>query len=552
MKVTFLNKLLFLISLIIISRAYSASAQNLVPNPGFETIASCPAGLGQLVLATPWDPLNVTADLFNTCYVNGNPVGCSDVGVPFNFGGKASPHGGNGYAGMIVKSSGNVREYVSIALTSPLQVGYPYQVQFYVRKATLSRYAIKQIGAGLSVGALIQTGNTNISITPDIESGVMLTDTTSWTLISGIYVAPAGVDHITLGNFRDETNTNYLDYGNLSPCGLLGLGYYYIDDISVTLINEQLNITGDTIICTGQSTTLTATANVSTFWSESSSPGVPIGTNPSLTVTPSVTTTYLLNGVNKVDSVTVHVLPPPSVNLGADTTVCENAGFYLAATNPNSTYFWSSGETRDTIYPMVTDTFWVRVNNGGCTRSDTVVVVILTNPPVHLGYDPLTGQPDTIFCLNDYDTLRLDAGNGTSYLWYPTGDTTQFFTVKKAGLYAVTVNHTNGCTTTDTLIVREICPPRIFIPRAFTPNGDLINDVFSVQGTDIYDIEIQIYTRWGQQIFNSHASVNGWNGIIESKPAPQGLYIYRVVYHYYNESGTSVTDEKTGSVALIR
>jgi gliding motility-associated-like protein len=122
--------------------------------------------------------------------------------------------------------------------------------------------------------------------------------------------------------------------------------------------------------------------------------------------------------------------------------------------------------------------------------------------------------------------------------------------VSTDGTYAVLVTQSNGCTSTDTAVAHQICPPRIFVPKAFSPNGDLHNDLFSVYGSNLLDVEMQIYNRWGQLVY-AGANTN-WDGTSFNEKAKQGVYVYRIVYFYINETGTTVSDVLTGWVALLR
>jgi gliding motility-associated-like protein len=100
--------------------------------------------------------------------------------------------------------------------------------------------------------------------------------------------------------------------------------------------------------------------------------------------------------------------------------------------------------------------------------------------------------------------------------------------------------------------VLVITPITIFIPNAFTPNGDGLNDEFSAFGQNICDFEMIIYDRWGEEVFHSHDLNEKWNGTYNGKKAEDGVYSwllwYKEDYRLYQ------MDRKTmkGSVNLIR
>lgn len=89
-------------------------------------------------------------------------------------------------------------------------------------------------------------------------------------------------------------------------------------------------------------------------------------------------------------------------------------------------------------------------------------------------------------------------------------------------------------------------PLRIYVPTAFTPDGDGLNDVFTVKGEGIAEFRIFIYDRWGKKVFESAAVLEGWNGKINGADAPGGVYAYELVA--FGEEIGSVT--KSGTLTL--
>ncbi len=212
---------------------------NLVPNPGFETIVSCPTLQGQLYFATPWFQPNYyfgtvttasSSDLYNLC----SPAS-SGVSVPVNnTSGHQAAKSGNGYAGIVFRLSGPTTscEYLETSLISPMIQGKTYCVEFYVSLADTCVYAVSNFGAFFSVDSLLYNSSTysNIPVIPQIEnpSSNIVTDKDNWTLISGQFIASGGEDHMTIGNFRDLPSTTSQNVGGWFPGA-----YYFFDDISV-------------------------------------------------------------------------------------------------------------------------------------------------------------------------------------------------------------------------------------------------------------------------------------------------------------------------------
>jgi gliding motility-associated-like protein len=90
--------------------------------------------------------------------------------------------------------------------------------------------------------------------------------------------------------------------------------------------------------------------------------------------------------------------------------------------------------------------------------------------------------------------------------------------------------------------------PGIFVPTAFSPNGDHNNDVFLVQGTGIISIELIIFNRWGEKVFESTNQSVGWDGTLEGKACNTGVFAYSL--KAMMSDGNEVS--KQGNVALIR
>lgn len=210
----------------------AAHAVNLVQNPSFETLSSCPTSYGQTLLATPWDTPNTgTSDVLNACA----PVVFPSLNVPQNQLGFQAAFDGVGYAGIIPLSAApDYREYVSAPLASPLLANVPYTVTFHVSLADSAMLAIDRLGAYFSVGPVGPVPNyAALPFTPQVESAanVFLTNSTGWTAITGTFVAAGGESHITIGSFHDDMSTSAVPGPGTWPGGT----YYYIDAVSVEI-----------------------------------------------------------------------------------------------------------------------------------------------------------------------------------------------------------------------------------------------------------------------------------------------------------------------------
>ncbi|MBK9453072.1 MAG: HYR domain-containing protein [Bacteroidetes bacterium] len=205
-----------------------------------------------------------------------------------------------------------------------------------------------------------------------------------------------------------------------------------------------VTVSGTNSICTGQSTTLTATGGGTYAWSNGA-------TTASINVAPTSTTTYTVtvtnNGCASTGSRTVTVNPLPVAAISGTNTICTGSSTTLTATG-GGTYLWSTGSTAASISvsPTVTTTYTVTVTSGaGCTATATRTVTV--NP---LPVAAITGT-NTI-CSGQATTLT--ASGGGTYLW-STGSTAASISVSPTATttYTVTVTSGAGCTATATRTV---------------------------------------------------------------------------------------------------
>jgi len=158
------------------------SAQNLVPNPSFESYSSCPIANGSIGLAIPWtDPSTGSSDYYNTCSINIQST------VPLNSNGYRPPRHGNAYAGVVtyVTTISNAREYIEVELTSMLIKDSTYCIGFYVSLSQSSQYGSNGLSAFISNSPITCLGCLFPFIPQVNYLGSPIVDTLGWTLISG-------------------------------------------------------------------------------------------------------------------------------------------------------------------------------------------------------------------------------------------------------------------------------------------------------------------------------------------------------------------------------
>lgn len=217
----------------------------------------------------------------------------------------------------------------------------------------------------------------------------------------------------------------------------------------------------------------------------------------------------------------IQVNPIPTGSVKPDTTICEGDPVQLQATG-GSKYEWQPAlpdKEDPQVTPGQTTTYTATITNKfGCTAQDSATVQVLQQPT---NLAPL----DTTICA--FQTITFNAQNpGFNYLW-STGDETQTITVGQAGQYEVEIS--NKCfnrSKTFTLQTLD-CTTEYYIPNAFSPNGDGINDQFGLKGEFIDEVTLQIFNRWGQRLYKETSENPRWDGKVNGSTVSEGAYLYR-------------------------
>lgn len=177
-----------------------------------------------------------------------------------------------------------------------------------------------------------------------------------------------------------------------------------------------------------------------------------------------------------------------------------------------------------------------------CKDSRDIILIVNQSPQIAFQ------DKDTIYTEPGF---ILEAGSGyESYIW-STNDTTDAIQIHNEGLYSVFVTSKEQCKSTDSVTILFGGEP-FWMPNAFSPNGDGLNDVFKpVQRYDyVNSYNLSIFSRWGELIFETSNIEQGWDGNHKGKKAPIGTYVYRIVYTAHS-TGTD-TQVKTGHFSLVK
>lgn len=159
------------------------------------------------------------------------------------------------------------------------------------------------------------------------------------------------------------------------------------------------------------------------------------------------------------------------------------------------------------------------------------------------------------FGVSAYEIWRVNAVNDTVIIAVVDGNTFTYEDldiVNNLGLYEYLVfarPAANECSPGAwSNLSSEAFEPRFFVPNAFTPNDDGHNDRFEIKGAFTRDYQLQVFNRWGKQIFLSESLDNSWDGTVEGRPVQEGVYVYRLIVG----GNQGERFERGGTITLIR
>jgi gliding motility-associated-like protein len=321
----------------------------------------------------------------------------------------------------------------------------------------------------------------------------------------------------------------------------------------------------DTVICKTDAITLRVSSDALYYtWTETPTSNTLNQynvKNPVATPVADFTNYTLVASIGKCianSSINVKAVPYPKANAGADQSICFGFSAQLNASG-GSNYLWNPSAFLDnpaipnpvSISPTGNIRYIVSItDNLGCPKPvrDTVLVNV-----IKIKAD--AGPRDTSVVLGQ--PLVLRATGGTSYLWSPATWLNNTNTPSPTSLpqndieYVVKVNNSIGCIGYDTIKVRVFkVDAGLYVPDAFTPNGDGKNDIFRPISLGLKSLDIfRVYNRWGQLLYST-TDINGggWDGTFAGKPQDPATYVWYAEGTDYR----NIKIKNKGYVVLIR
>lgn len=380
------------------------------------------------------------------------------------------------------------------------------------------------------------------------------TDGTNWTDINGANAL------LFTANFPANTAPGkYLYRMSAAELGNLGSAKCRVASAPLSVEIQPLPVTTINITtpaCEGESITLTATGGGNYQWTGN---GIASTINPltigniQLANAGKVLVEVTNNGCSKTDSAILTVFPKPVASVSfADTSICSGNTVQLLAGGGGS-YSWqpAAGLSADDISnpaasPAVTTAYSVVVANiNGCSDTATVTVTLVEKPLADAGPDK------TILAGSSVALSASVSGQDVSFAWSPADQLSDATALQPLASptadidYVLTATSNAGCGI-DRDTVHVFVFKDIYVPTAFSPDGNNINDTWNIPALNAFpSFELSLYNRNGQLVYQSRNSFRPWDGTYKGEPQPAAVYVYVISLG----RGFPV---KKGTVMLIR
>ncbi|HMN05689.1 MAG TPA: gliding motility-associated C-terminal domain-containing protein [Flavobacteriales bacterium] len=291
----------------------------------------------------------------------------------------------------------------------------------------------------------------------------------------------------------------------------------------------------DVEVCLGHDAVLTATGSGTLAWYADPGLQVPLGMGATLTITAPAGTlvVYLVQEefgcAGPPMAVTVNVIQTPvDVQLAVTAPLCIGQPAEVQANGPagmDAAWTTPAGARTGVVVQLpevgASDGGWYVMVPfmGGCIGpADSIFLSPLAPEPFALG-------PDSTICRGGALTITLPP-DFTDPVW-STGEEGPSIVVYQAGTYTAVATGVNGCPSTALLVVtEEDCQP--VVPNVITPNGDGVNDAFTLGAVGAVHALVDIYNRWGQVVHQGDVLAQPWKGLHDrtGDPVPDGVYYY--------------------------
>ena len=349
----------------------------------------------------------------------------------------------------------------------------------------------------------------------------------------------------------DVTTTYTVSSLNSSGCPSVGF-------VTVNVLPElYLNVTGDPVICLGDDIWLNTEYPYSTSFTWTPSAGSDYQISDILVLHPTDTTNYSITvhygNCSATDEFLVTPIMPPVIIGNDSLRICPGDTIQVHLSGADM-YNWLTTDhisnttiSNPLLYPTESKDYIIEVyNNDTCSLRgyDTIHVEVVD-------FQSEASVDESIIYKGDETVLH--ASDGVSWFWYNeaymddiTLQNPTAFPDQSMNFYVKSFSE-EGCTDFDTVRI-EVINPGFFVPTAFSPNEDGINDFFQIYQNDIQLVNFCVYSRWGEKVFETQDLNMGWDGTFKGKKLQPGVFIYTIEY----KDSISKTKLLKGNFTLLK
>ena len=253
------------------------------------------------------------------------------------------------------------------------------------------------------------------------------------------------------------------------------------------------------------------------------------------------------------DSAQVNVIEYPTLaKIVKDTLGCIGDDEHINLESDADHYRWTTGATTQDLIVTQSGEYAVfaynELNSVECGLSDSI----------QIEFQPyaILESPDTFkFCFEFRDELLINTPTMANYYEWEGQErsiNSNEILVQDGGIYQVAVFDYPNCKLTQEVVVLDICPIRLYVPSAFTPNGKGPNELFYPVAPNHEILSFRVFNRWGELLYEGHSFHDGWDGTYKGNPVEQGVYVWQCEAQGYDEQFYQKTIHQNGTVTLIR
>ena len=343
-------------------------------------------------------------------------------------------------------------------------------------------------------------------------------------------------------NFQSNSEFSNLGKGDYTVTIQDAKGFTVSSPVKIIVNDLAVDAGNDVTICEGTAARLAGNSNgITLLWSPGAGLNNATVANPD--ASPNATTKYYLSATKGnctlIDSLIVTVLPAPVADAGNDTSVCYASNGMLHGSGGVS-YTWTPGTYLSNeaiakprvVYPKQSVTYTLQVTDAhGChsLQADTMLFHVIPAAEVWAGNDTIVavGQPLQL------QAVDKNQSGFTQYTWSPSYGllnplvANPVALLENNGTYQVTALTPEGCTATDAVYVKVFKYVDIYVPNAFTPNGDGHNEIFRITAPGLKTLKyFIIMNRWGQEVFRTTNPAAGWDGTLNGNRQLAGSFVW--------------------------